>query len=406
MDTDGRAYGRSPGISRPELVEVGAGTPAGELLRRYWHPVAPSSDATDLPRAVRLLGEDLILFRTGDGEAGLVTPRCCHRGTTLFYGRVDAGGIRCPYHGWLFAPDGLCLDQPCEPDGGRNRARYRQPWYPVREYHGLIFAYLGPPERQPVFPRYEIFEDLDRATEEIAIVDHFAFGGPAVAPCNWFQTHENVMDPYHVFILHNAMSGPQFSPNLQIWPRIDWVRTDTGVVSVQDRRLPDGTVLHRITETRMPTVRIIATPTLSQTGRTDNLSWSQPIDDTHTRVFSMVRKPIGEPVSAGAAYGPDAKSWFDLTEEERQRYPGDYETQVGQGPVTLHSEERLSSSDRGVSMVRRQFVEQVEAVAAGADPAGVTFDEGAAVQSVIAGNYLVGPDDPLDDVPLAASLAG
>ena len=403
--SDGRAYGMTTGTWDPELIEVGAGTPAGELLRRYWHPVAPSSDATDLPRDVRLLGEDLILFRSGNGEPGLVHPRCCHRGTTLFFGRVDAEGIRCPYHGWLFAPDGRCLDQPCEPDRGRNLDRYRQPWYPVVEYHGLIFAYLGPAERQPVFPRYDIFEGLDPETEQISIVDHFAFGGPGVAPCNWFQTHENVMDPYHVFILHNAMSGPQFSPDLQIWPRVSWQRSGTGVASVQDRRLPDGTILHRVTETRMPTVRVIATPTLTQTGKTNNLSWAQPIDDTHTRVFTMVRTERGNEIQDGARYGPDGRNWFDLTDEEHQRYPGDYETQVGQGAITLHSEERLSSSDRGVSLVRRQFVEQVRVVADGGDPVGVSFHPDDALQSVMAGNYLVGPDSPLDDIPLAETLS-
>ena len=125
-------------------METSAGTPAGELLRRYWHPVARSSEATSLPRKVRILSEDLILFRDGRGRPGLVEPRCCHRGTTLYYGRVEDDGIRCPYHGWLFAVDGACLDQPCEPDRGRNRASYRQPWYPVREYNGLVFAYMGP----------------------------------------------------------------------------------------------------------------------------------------------------------------------------------------------------------------------------------------------------------------------
>lgn len=133
-------------------------------------------------------------------------PRCCHRGTTLYYGRVTDDGIRCPYRGWMFAVDGTCLDQPCEPDRGRNRASYRQPWYPVQECNGLIFTYMGPADRQPVFPRYDIFED-QHDDEEIVILDHFAFGGPTVAPCNWFQTHENAMDPYHVFILHNAISG-------------------------------------------------------------------------------------------------------------------------------------------------------------------------------------------------------
>lgn len=386
---EGTAYGRPAPTHDPELTEVGPGTPGGEVLRRYWQPVARSAEATSRPRSIRALGEDLVLFRDLAGRAGLLYPRCCHRGTTLLYGKVEADGIRCCYHGWLFDAQGLCLDQPCEPDRGRNRASYRQPWYPVVEYHGLVFTYMGPPDRKPVFPRYDIFEGVEQCPdEEIVIIDHFAFGGPTEAPCNWFQTHENAMDPYHVFILHNAISGPQFSPNLQIWPTITWQLTDVGVVANQDRVLPGGKLLHRVTEVRVPNMRVIPTPTLSVLGRTNNLSWALPIDDTHTRVYAMVRKKREEPAQGLPVYG-EGKSWFDLTDEEHQRYPGDYEAQVGQGAVTAHSEEQLASSDRGVSMVRRQFKELCRGVAAGGDPAGVNFDPDRAVVSIEAGNYIL-----------------
>ncbi len=400
---DGRAYGRVPGEPDPELFETGPGTRAGELLRRYWHPVAKSEEATAVPREVRILGEDLVLYRSLDGTPGLLTPRCCHRGTTLFFGRVEDDGIRCPYHGWLFGADGTCLDQPCEPDRGRNRDSYRQPWYPVIDYHGLVFAYLGPADKQPVFPTYEIFDGLDPETEEIVIIDHFAFGGPSDAPCNWFQTHENSMDPHHVFILHNAISGPQFDPKLEIWPTIEWQRSDHGITATQDRRLPDGTTLHRITEVRIPTVRIIPTPTLTVLGATNNMSWTMPIDDTNTRVYAMVRKPKERPPQGLPVYG-DGKTWFELSDEEHQRYPGDYEAQVGQGPITLHSEERLSSTDRGVSMVRRQFKEQVQRVADGLDPVGVWFDDDGAPPPIVAGNYIVDDDTDRSTIPLAESL--
>lgn len=400
---DGRAYGRETGTWDRDLVETGAGTPAGELLRRYWHPVARAEEATTRPSEVRLLGEDLILYRDASGTPGLLEPRCCHRGTTLYFGQVEDNGIRCPYHGWLFAEDGRCLDQPCEPDRGRNRDSYRQPWYPVVEYHGLIFAYMGPADRQPVFPRYDIFEGLDPETEEIVIVDHFAFGGPTVAPCNWFQTHENAMDPYHVFILHNAISGPQFDPRLEIWPRIDWQQTEAAVTSTQDRDLPDGTTLHRVVEIQCPTVRVIPTPTLTVLGKSNNMSWTQPIDDTHTRVYAMVRKPKDREPQGLPVYADD-KTWFDLDEEGHQRYPGDYETQVGQGPITRHSTERLSSTDRGVSMVRRQFKQQVQVVAEGGDPVGVSFDEADALRSVVAGNYVIDADTDLATIPMSQTL--
>jgi len=257
----------------------------------------------------------------------------------------------------------------------------------VVEYHSLLFAYLGPADKQPVFPTYDIFDDLGD-DEETVVVDHFAFGGPATAPCNWFQTHENVMDPYHVFILHNAISGPQFDPRLQIWPTIAWQRHPWGVTSTQDRQLDDGTTLHRITETRFPNIRVVATPTLSVLGKTNNMSWAIPIDDTTTRVVAMLRIQKGGEAQGLPTYG--GKSWFDLDEEEHQRYPGDYETQVGQGPITRHSTERLSSTDRGVSIVRRQFKEQVQAVVDGSDPIGVSFQDQPS-RTIIAGNYVIGP---------------
>ncbi|MDG2263237.1 MAG: Rieske 2Fe-2S domain-containing protein [Actinomycetota bacterium] len=385
---DGRAYGRRSGHSDADLYEVDAGTPAGELLRRYWHPVARSDEATSVPRSIRALGENLVLFRDGQGRPGLMEPRCCHRGTTLLYGKVENDGIRCCYHGWLFDAEGHCVDQPCEPDRGRNRDRYRQPWYPVVDYNGLVFAYMGPAEKQPVFPKYDIFEDLGD-DEEIVIVDHFAFGGPSDAPCNWFQTHENTMDPYHVFILHNAISGSQFNPNLSLWPEVSFEGHPWGVTSIQDRPLDDGTVLHRVTEIRMPTIRVVATPTLSYLGKTNNMSWALPIDETHTRVYAMVRVPKDRDPQGLPTYGPESKAWHDLTEVEHQLYPGDYEAQVGQNAVTLHSTERLASSDRGVSMVRRLWKEQLAVIAAGNDPVGVEFGDDAPVIALVAGNYML-----------------
>jgi phenylpropionate dioxygenase-like ring-hydroxylating dioxygenase large terminal subunit len=134
----------------------------GELLRRYWHPIRPGRRRQRHTPQVRVLGEDLILFRDGQGRPGLVYPHCAHRGTSLYYGKVEAQGIRCCYHGWLFDVQGHCLDQPCEPEAARTpRDKVRQPWYPVQELYGLIWAYMGPPERKPVLPRYDCLDVLD-----------------------------------------------------------------------------------------------------------------------------------------------------------------------------------------------------------------------------------------------------
>ncbi len=129
-----------------ELTRVGRGTPCGEYLRRFWQPVAESSELGDLPRAIRIMGEDLVVFRDGGGRVGVLDRRCCHRGTSLEYGKVMERGIACCYHGWQFDVDGAILDTPGEPPESRIRERTFQGAYPACERDGLAFAYLGQPE--------------------------------------------------------------------------------------------------------------------------------------------------------------------------------------------------------------------------------------------------------------------
>ena len=390
---DGRAYGRESGIVDTDLAGVAPGSPGGELLRRYWHPVALSDEATRRPRAIRVLGEDLILFRDGTGNPGLLTPRCVHRGTTLLYGKVEDVGIRCCYHGWLFDSEGHCLDQPCEPERGQHRDRYRQPWYPVQEHYGLIFAYLGPADRQPALPRYDIFEDLAPGAQLVANGDSIGSGGPPLMTCNWFQTHENVMDPYHVFILHGTFSGTQFTEIMNIFPDITWDFTDYGVRSFQDRRLPDGSLHHRVTELVMPNIRVVADPRVGSFAKTDNVAWTLPIDDTTTRIFTVFRMGAEDdttwPTKIKDAPLYNGKSWFQLDAEGHQRYPGDFEAQVGQGSITLHSEEHLAASDRGVVMFRALYRRAIRAVERGEDPPCAWRNEDEALIHLQAGNYLL-----------------
>ena len=153
-------YGFEVPTEVPELTHVGPGTPMGELMRRYWQPIEISGRLRERPRKIRILSEELVLFRDLSGRPGLVTPRCAHRGADLYYGKVDENGIRCPYHGWHYDVEGRCLDQPCEPQDSTHKNRVRQPWYPVEELYGLVWAYLGPPEKKPVLPHWDLFEDL------------------------------------------------------------------------------------------------------------------------------------------------------------------------------------------------------------------------------------------------------
>src|SRR6185312_14508673 len=246
MMNSGDAYARPQPTYRKELTEVGRGTPMGELLRRYWHPIGLAEDASETPKMVRVLGEDLVLFRDRGGRPGLVYPRCAHRGASLFYGRTEERGIRCCYHGWLFDVSGRCLEQPGRPDTGKPvPGNVRQPHYPVQERYGLIFAYMGPPERKPLLPRYNILETLQPGEHIEADDSSIGSGGPAIVPCNWLQHYENVMDPYHVAVLHGSFSGGQFVEHMELVPQVRFENAPYGVRSVQRRDLGGGKVHHR-----------------------------------------------------------------------------------------------------------------------------------------------------------------
>ena len=136
----------------PELTEVGPGTACGEYLRRFWQPVAFVRELGDTPLRVRILGEDLVVFRDRSGQIGVLHLHCAHRGTSLEFGIPVERGIRCCYHGWVYDVDGRCLETPGEPAGSRLCERVVQGAYPVHEFTGLVFAYLGPPDRRPAFP--------------------------------------------------------------------------------------------------------------------------------------------------------------------------------------------------------------------------------------------------------------
>ncbi|MDR1968804.1 MAG: Rieske 2Fe-2S domain-containing protein [Burkholderiaceae bacterium] len=386
LDT-GTAYGRKPGVHDPLMTEVGPGTPMGELLRRYWHPVGLSTDANAIPRQVRVLGEDLILFRDGTSRPGLVYPNCMHRGTSLYYGKVEERGIRCCYHGWLFDVEGHCVEQPCEPEMGRVRDRVRQPWYPVQERYGLVWAYLGPPGKKPVLPRYDALERLDAGEFLEANDSSIGGGGPQIIDFNWLQHYENLVDHFHVVVLHSTFSGIQFIEQLAQMPEVTWDTVALGVRTTSVRKLPDGKVLRRRSQAAIPTMRVIPNPRVARYGRHESLGWILPMDDHHFRIYV-----VGRVTEKGALKKRRSRMggrlWEELTEAEHQIMPGDYEAMVSQGRIAMHSEEHLATSDRGIVMLRRFLKEQLERVQRGEDPVGVSFDPDAPPVVFDAGNFL------------------
>ena len=391
---DGNAYGRGRQTHDAEITEVGPGTPCGEFMRRYWQPVGVAAEVTTRPKNLRILGEDLILFRDGSGRVGVLHARCAHRGTTLYYGKVDEKGIRCCYHGWQFDIEGRCLDMPCEPENGaKSRGRVRQPWYPAVEHYGLVWAYMGPPEKKPALPRWNILENL--GPDEKLIVDgHSTSAGGdetlEIVPTNWLNDWENVMDPFHVPILHAAFSGVQFVPEVAVMPQVKYDYVLHGVQYSAYRKLDDGREMDRITVALLPYVRIVPDAAAGgglNPGPSKRVGWVVPVDDTHHRLFHVRRAPkdwFPPPLLPFKG-----RRWSDLTEQEHQDLPGDWEAQVGQGPISLHSEEHLVTSDQGIGLLRRLLRQQIRVVQQGGDPLGVTFDPKATVE-VPAGNFFRG----------------
>jgi nitrite reductase/ring-hydroxylating ferredoxin subunit len=361
----------------------------GGLMRRYWHPVGLVTDATGTPRALRVLGEDLVLFRDGAGRAGLLHAHCAHRGTSLYYGRVEERGVRCCYHGWLYDVEGHCLDQPCEPEGGaRHRHTVRQPWYPLEERYGLLFAYLGPAEKKPVLPRFDALEELAPGEFVDADDSSIGSGGGVIVPCNWLQHYENLMDPYHVPILHGSFSGTQFVPAMSLMPEVEFATTPRGTKSISLRTLEDGKKFRRVTEAVLPTLRLVPSPRVAGYGKVESIGWVLPIDDTSFRIYTAGR--VTERGALGRQRSRmNGKLWRDLSEEEHRQFPGDWEAQASQGAIASHADEHLRTSDRGIVMLRRLLEKQVDAAVKGEDPIGVHFDAASAYVRLEAGQDLL-----------------
>ena len=210
-------------------ARVGPGTPCGEYMRRYWHPFLLSSQLDHRPKVVRVLGEDLVLYRDLSGDLGLVHKHCAHRGASLEFGIIAEHGIRCCYHGWLFGNDGTILETPGEPPESPHRHKYCQGAYPVVEFQGVIFTYMGPPAIKPAFPMMDAMVMPDNQMKPYLI--H--------SPCNWQQVSENSMDPFHVAFLHTRVSGPQFSEVFATLPIIEYYDTPHGFFYTNARRVGD-----------------------------------------------------------------------------------------------------------------------------------------------------------------------
>jgi 5,5'-dehydrodivanillate O-demethylase oxygenase subunit len=360
-------------LSREEnayLTQVGAGTPAGELLRRYWHPVAVAGELTqEKPiKAVRILGENLVVFRDTNGRYGLVAERCPHRSASLAYGRVDAEGIRCPYHGWKFDHAGHCLQQPAESPESTFKDRIRTPAYPVQKLAGLLYAYLGP-EPVPLLPRWDVLarEDGKRWT----VID-------TLLNCNWLQPMENSVDPAHLFWLHGD-SAHLVGHSPDYGETHDFIRFEYGIIKRRTTpgKKPGDPPLSDEHPLVFPSILRHVARFKKDTGFRHNLQIRVPVDDTHTQVYRVNfvpnatdRSPADQdpPFEHCELKGPDGR--FNMTMVPAQDAMA-WETQGG---VTDRSQENIGASDIGVITLRKLLKEQIDIVRDGGEPMGVVRD--------------------------------
>lgn len=354
------------------LTRVGPGTPMGELLRRYWMPAGASSElAPGRTLRVRLLGEDLVLFRDRAGRAGILGERCPHRGASLAYGIVDEKGLRCPYHGWKFDVAGRCLATPAEPPASPLPNRVRARAGRVEELGGLVFAYLGP-EPAPLLPRFDLF------VAEGVLRDV----GRAAIPCNWLQIMENSVDPHHVEWLHGEYMAH--------------VRTERGEkpperyrrrhVEVGFDLFEFGIVKRRVLEgggREDDDWRIghpLVFPIMLRVGShlQHRFQIRVPVDDENTMHYwySVYHPPAGAAAPAQDEVPVYEVEWRDERGEFRlDTIDGqDVMTWVTQGRIADRTRETLGASDRGVVLLRRLLFDQIRKVAAGEDPLGTIRD--------------------------------
>ena len=364
------AYGLKIPEPDYELTLVGPGTPCGELMRRFWQPVCLSDDLKDLPKRLRILGEDLVAFRDGRGKAGLLFFRCSHRGTSLEYGRVEERGLRCCYHGWLYDVEGNILEMPLEPANNPFLKQIRHPCYPVREFGGLVFAYMGSLEKKPELPIYDVWLREGGSLK--------ARMGPRVGGsvnCNWLQSEENLMDALHTMWLYTLHSGPQFPTDLHNTPphELKYEETEMGMRFVMTRRLQNGKWWDVIWEMIMPMNIHLTYTDEAKIEKVRSISFCVPVDDTHQLGAAIRWIPEGEAeeITGREKLAPGGK---ERSYEYAQRYPDDKEAQEGQGPIAIHGLEHLVTSDRGVVMFRRILREAIQTVKEGRDPKGIITD--------------------------------
>ena len=353
------------------LTSVGRGTPGGELLRRYWMPIACTGELSEQKpiKAVRLLGEDLVVYRDKAGRYGVVGEQCPHRKASLAFGRVDEEGIRCPYHGWKFDGTGKCLEMPAEPESGGFKDKIKHVAYPAERLGGLIWTYMGP-QPAPLLPRWDVltWENGKRWVQKHEIYK-----------CNWLQPMENSVDPSHLYWLHGdtahlAPTVDRYEEDHQFTP------FEYGIMKrriTPGRKAGDPPVVDQHPLLFPITLRHVFRATKTTGFVLHNVQIRVPVDDAHTQVFVVYFTPNDTDKSPPEGDTPweyfpirDENGEYRLTEVLVQDAMA-WETQ---GAPTDRTQEHLGVGDEGIILLRKVLREQIEVVRNGGDPLGVVRD--------------------------------
>jgi 5,5'-dehydrodivanillate O-demethylase len=348
------------------LTRVGPGTPCGELLRRYWMALCPAGEITEAKpkKRIRVLGEDLLIYRTDSGQLSCIEEYCAHRRASLYFGFIEPDGIRCCYHGWKFDLQGRCIERPFEKAAPGDIAMHA---YPVQELGGLLFVYMGPdPQRAPLLPRWDVLVRED-GKRSIAVLP--------VHGCNWLQAQENTVDSVHTYYLHAHMAVVKGLPQGRYHYRpiigYDWGVCEWGI----EKTIVHGGAKPEI-QVRPPLIfpNILRIPESQPVGPAmESLHFRVPIDDTHTRVIQVGLLPLKE----GESHVASAQTPFEYLPGKPLDYDApDMDTFYGQdrtiwetqGAIYDRSTETLGATDRGIVMFRRMLAEQIDRVERGEEP--------------------------------------
>lgn len=377
------------------LTQTDPDTPMGDLFRRYWMPALMSSELPENdcpPVRVQLLAEKLIAFRDTSGKLGLMDEFCAHRGVSMWFGRNEENGLRCPYHGWKYDTTGQCVDVPSEPAEGGFCKKIKLKSYPLIERGGILWTYMGAPELQPPLPEYEF----------AMVVPARRYVSKRVQECNFLQAMEGGIDSSHVSFLHSGLlekdplfkgsKGNQYNMN-DFQVKFEVVESTGGLLVGARRNAEEGHYYWRITQWVMPFFTIIPP-------RADHPIHGHfwvPIDDENCWAWSFDYHPTrdltAEEVHAmeeGAGIHVKVDSRFvplqnksndylmdRASQKSKENYSGisgiaiqDASLQESMGPIVDRSKEHLVATDNGIIMARRRLLKAVEGMKNGIAPPG------------------------------------